>query len=141
MSSITYTYLTHIQDVGADCTSSIVAVSGLGAAASQPWLDGQVNWLGDEAMLPYWLPTARIMHVTYDWAWFGQDNAIQHWLPLLARELLKAVMTKRQHCPTRPVIFIGHSFGGLIIKKVGLPLATMLAVDPDPTQPDLPRPL
>ena len=84
-------------------------------------------------MLPYWLPTARIMHATYDCAWFGQDKAIQRWLPLLASELLTAVMAKRQNCPTRPAIFIGHSFGGLIIKKVSLPLATMLAIDLDPT--------
>lgn len=120
---------------------SIVAVSGLGAAASQPMVDGEVNWLGDEAMLPYWLPIARIMHVTYDWEWFGQDKAIQHWLPLLASELLKSVMAKRQNCPTRPVIFVGHSLGGLIIKKVGLPLAMMLAIDPGPTQSYLRRPL
>ena len=119
--------------MSADCTASIVAVSGLGAAASELWLDGQVNWLKDEAMLPYWLPTARIMHVTYDWAWFGRDTAIQRWLLVLARELLRAVMAKRQTCPTRPIIFIGHSFGGLIIKSVSLNLPTMLAFDQDLT--------
>lgn len=101
-----------------DCRYSIVAVPGIGAAASQPWLDGQVNWLKDDTMLPYWLPTARIMQASYDWECLDQGNPIQNWLPLLARELLRTVLAKRRTCSTRPLIFIGHSFGGLIIKKV-----------------------
>jgi hypothetical protein len=101
----------------ADRKSSIVAVPGLGAG-SQPWLEGKVNWLADEAMLPYWLPTSRIISVTYGSTWFDQDKTIQHGLPSLARELLRAVIAKRLNCPTRPLVFIGHSFGGLIIKQV-----------------------
>jgi hypothetical protein len=73
-------------------------------------------------MLPYWLPTARIMHVTYAWERFDKSDTNRQWLPLFARELLRSVMAKRQSCPKRPVIFIGHSLGGLIIKKVSLPI-------------------
>ncbi|KAG4443414.1 hypothetical protein IFR05_001093 [Cadophora sp. M221] len=97
----------------------IVAVPGLGAG-SQPWLEDKVNWLGDEAMLPYWVPTARIIGVTFRSTLLDQDKTIQYGLPSLASELLRAVMAKRLNCPRRPLIFIGHSFGGLIVKQAAL---------------------
>ena len=71
-------------------------------------------------MLPYWVPTARIIGVTFRSTLLDQDRTIQHGLPSLASELLRAVMAKRLNCPRRPLVFIGHSFGGLIVKQVSV---------------------
>jgi triacylglycerol esterase/lipase EstA (alpha/beta hydrolase family) len=70
-------------------------------------------WLRDD--LPQYLPEARIFLYEYNsTAVFGRDkdNFIGK-----ANELLEAVRIKRREAPDRPILFLGHSLGGLLIKQ------------------------
>lgn len=124
---------------------SIVAVHGIGALPEKTWtfrhLDPKnankviqrVNWLSDETMLPSEFPKARIMTYGYDSVWYGEAPPRQS-LDDIATEVLMELVQARevssqshiahslrlmqpiQNCPDRPIIFIGHCFGGLIIE-------------------------
>ncbi|KAI9698517.1 MAG: hypothetical protein M1836_004098 [Candelina mexicana] len=100
----------------------IIALHGLGANSNYAWLrkknvaEGQhedVNWLSQ--LLPNAIPSARIRCFDYDSRWIGQDLPKQR-LTLIAEQLLDAFHHSVIH-PDRPVIFIGHSFGGIVIEK------------------------
>ncbi|OHW95943.1 hypothetical protein CSPAE12_05519 [Colletotrichum incanum] len=97
---------------------SIIAVHGIGVDPKTTWVHKktQVNWLSDQKMLPSSLPTARIMVFGYNSIWFGKD-AVRQSLDSLANKLLRELMRKREACPQRPIIFIAHCSGGLIIQR------------------------
>ena len=75
-----------------------------------------MNWLTDPEMLPSSFPHARVMSFNYGWKkqWSTfriRENA--------AYELLNALAEDREDIlrfPPRPIIFIGHSFGGVVIQ-------------------------
>ena len=56
------------------------------------------------------------MRFAYESQWLGQE-AIQQRLPLVADQLLHSLMSHRASCLKRPLILIGHCFGGLVIEK------------------------
>ncbi|KAI9747383.1 MAG: hypothetical protein M1835_002128, partial [Candelina submexicana] len=106
---------------------SIIALHGLGANPDYAWLrkknaaEGQhedVNWLSQ--LLPNAIPSARIRCFNYDSRWIGRDLPKQR-LTLIAEQVLDAFHHSVVHLD-RPVIFIGHSFGGIVVEK-GLVLA------------------
>ncbi|KJX96479.1 hypothetical protein TI39_contig622g00006 [Zymoseptoria brevis] len=97
----------------------IVAVPGLDDT-DDTGLEDRVNWLKAEDMLPYWLPTSRILSASYASKHAGGSGTIRSDLSSLALELLRGVKAQRLHCPKRPLVFIGHSFGGVIIKQAAL---------------------
>ena len=79
-------------------------------------------WLRD--LLPQDLPCARIQTFRYDSAWYQDPDYVS--LRECGRRLLYALLADRTHrnqyrlCPTRrkrPLILIGHSFGGLVINQ------------------------
>lgn len=83
--------------------------------------DKQVFWPHD--LLPESYPNLRIF--TY-----GYDSHVTHWfkgpamqLDILdyGESLLTGLVAKRRECPDRPIIFVVHSLGGLVMKDVGLP--------------------
>lgn len=112
---------------------SIVAVPGLGIHEDQIWTSNGVSWLSDEKMLPFWVPCSRIMCFSYETAWLGEDT-VETRLPHIAHQLLRGIMafrkvsrdnlqiltalTMQQSHRMRPLVFIGHCFGGLVIEKV-----------------------
>ena len=70
------------------------------------------------------LPRARILSFQYDSQWYPSPDHIP--LRDCGRRLMEALMWDRRHkgqvwmCPTRrkrPLIFFGHSFGGLVVKE------------------------
>lgn len=101
-----------------NATVDIVAVHGLGAIPDITWKESKsgVNWLSDPQMLPSRTPEARILRFGYDSLWLGKE-AIRTRLPTIADKLLLVLARERQQDPMRPLIFIGHCFGGLVIQR------------------------
>ncbi|KAG8868375.1 hypothetical protein FRC20_003536 [Serendipita sp. 405] len=114
-----------------DVLVDIVAVQGLGSAYPHTWMGKRkakgrqakfslskpevekVMWL--EEYLPKDFPTARIMAFEYNSKWLF--NADFMGLDDHATALLDALVKQRQTSPGRPILFIGHSYGGLVVKK------------------------
>ncbi|KAL1867896.1 hypothetical protein Daus18300_006171 [Diaporthe australafricana] len=67
-------------------------------------------------MLPKAIPSARIARFAYQSEWLGRD-AIQQRLPLVSDQLLSSLLAHRKSCPKRPLLFIGHCFGGIVVQK------------------------
>ncbi|KAJ5753768.1 uncharacterized protein N7511_007921 [Penicillium nucicola] len=114
-----------------DADIDIVAVHGLGANPDYAWvwqpknnpLGGSgypqeyYNWLKD--LLPIGLSSTgiscRVMTFNYDSSWFM--NAPQQRLSNISDSLLDSLRTKREKTRGRPLIFVGHSFGGNLIEQ------------------------
>ena len=76
------------------CSSSIIAVHGLGAHPDHAWSmpsaedeSKKVDWLKDEDMLPSFVPNARILRYGYYAKWFGEDS-VKSRIQDMAMELL-----------------------------------------------------
>ncbi|KAI1477675.1 armadillo-type protein [Daldinia eschscholtzii] len=96
-----------------DAIFEIVAVHGLGAHPKHTWEGpGHVHLLQD--LLPKSFPQARISSFAYNSDWLV-DAPIKS-SQSISERLLEELQTKRQS-PRLPIIFIGHSFGGIVIKK------------------------
>lgn len=95
---------------------SIVAVHGLGGDAFNTWTasNGKL-WLRD--FLPKQIPTARIMTFGYDSSWFLSKSVMG--IPDFASDLLFRLKSHRRTIQqqSRPIVFICHSLGGIIVKK------------------------
>jgi hypothetical protein len=99
--------------------SSNASQTGDNPATENPPLPEKINWLKDEDMLPRSLPRARIMQFDYRLALTEVPTAEDN-LETIATELLKELSKVRKDCKSslsRPIIFIGHSFGGIVIEK------------------------
>jgi pimeloyl-ACP methyl ester carboxylesterase len=94
---------------------SIVAVHGLGGSWDTTWTDENKKlWLRD--FLPLDLPRARIMSYGYN-AHTAFSKAVTD-ISDVAASLLDRLDNERPHENKRPIIFISHSLGGIIVKKV-----------------------
>ncbi|KAK7533197.1 uncharacterized protein J3D65DRAFT_73440 [Phyllosticta citribraziliensis] len=99
----------------------IIAIHGIGAHPDDTWVqkteDGtKINWLQNHEMLPAIVPNARIMRYGYPSAWFGSEMVSARVLDI-ASSLLRALQFKRQECSDRPIIFIAHCFGGVVLMR------------------------
>jgi predicted alpha/beta hydrolase family esterase len=101
----------------ADSVIDIVAVTGLGghALGSFRSTDGRFVWLRD--VLPKTLPKARILTYGYDTALV--KNKSKESIRDLAKVFLDALAAFRRRTETqrRPLCFIGHSLGGVVLKE------------------------
>ena len=81
-----------------------------------------INWLKDENMLPAEIPSARILAFNYASQWLRTNSQVR--VQTIATQLLRAVHEERQLKSTeahnRPIIFVGHSFGGIVIEQVSI---------------------
>jgi len=104
----------------------IVAIHGIGVHPDDTWCwkvgtgseKQYVNWLKDEKMLPSAVPKARILRFGYMSKWFGDDSILQR-VSRVASRLLDALKFERLE-PSfrpRPLIFVAHCFGGLVVLK------------------------
>jgi hypothetical protein len=56
------------------------------------------------------------MIFSYDSTYYGQ-TAIAQRLSLIAEQLLRELISSRSQCRRRPILFVGHCFGGIVIEK------------------------
>jgi pimeloyl-ACP methyl ester carboxylesterase len=76
-----------------------------------------INWLEDKEMLPAEFPTARVFRYGYPSDWFG-EHAVKTRAASIAEDLLDQLNDIRRENTDRRLIFIAHSFGGLVLLKV-----------------------
>ncbi|KAL7780982.1 ankyrin repeat protein [Trichoderma afarasin] len=108
-----FTPLQHTKDN--DCYVDVIAISGLGGHAFGSFKErhGSFMWLRDA--LPIDVPGARILIYGYDTRLI-RSRSFQN-LTDLGKALQIDMKGIRGFTQTRPIIFIGHSLGGLVIKE------------------------
>lgn len=97
----------------------IIAVHGLGGSPYRSWINKEANNLWLRHFLQVDFPKARIMSYGYKTE-AALDNKTFH-ISLLASDLLDNIFYARSGIEgekPRPLILIGYSFGGLVLKKV-----------------------
>ena len=95
----------------------IVAVPGLGASPEWTWKSkNKVDWLADNNMLPRTIANARIMVFEYESQWFGRGSINQR-LSNVADQLVHALSDQRSRGSKRPIVFVCHCLGGVIVEK------------------------
>lgn len=107
-----------------EATIDIVAVHGLTGGALKTWTsnDGKTCWLNNSELLPKYLKNARILTWGYNAdiaSLMGKtasssDRILQH-----AQTLVAQLHADRQleGATERPIIFLCHSLGGIIVKR------------------------
>ncbi|KAF2476890.1 uncharacterized protein BDR25DRAFT_41992 [Lindgomyces ingoldianus] len=94
----------------------IVAIHGLNGNPFKTWTENGSFWLQD--FLPSAVPNARIFTYGYNSAIAFSGSAAR--VDDYARYLLERLVAKRRNLSTydrRPIIFICHSLGGIVLKK------------------------
>ncbi|KAM0425795.1 hypothetical protein ACHAPT_009046 [Fusarium lateritium] len=97
----------------------IVFVPGLGAHPEDSWRSAKTgfNWAIDKDGLAKDFPNARILLYMYESAWMGRLK-VKQFLGNLASTLLDGLDgTRKASNSSNPIVFIGHSMGGLVIAK------------------------
>jgi surfactin synthase thioesterase subunit len=101
----------------ADAAVDVVAITGLGGHAMGSFrsTDGSFLWLRD--VLPKTLPEARVLTYGYDTALV--KNKSKESIRDLAKVFLDALSGFRYRTQTqqRPLCFVGHSLGGVVLKE------------------------
>ncbi|KAI1801665.1 hypothetical protein F4811DRAFT_451374 [Daldinia bambusicola] len=95
----------------------IVAVHGLNGKARETWKDEKTDTLWLEDFLPEAIPNARIMTFGYDSSLLLSNSKGR--IEDFARDLLNRLWVTRhgQEASKRPIVFIAHSLGGIVVKK------------------------
>jgi len=92
----------------------IVAIHGLGGHPFKTWAAGDRMWLKD--FLPKEIPEARIFTYGYNSGVAFNKSASD--ISDFSRDLLERLLaTRRRVLANRPVIFVCHSLGGIVLKK------------------------
>ncbi|KAK0725920.1 ankyrin repeat-containing domain protein [Lasiosphaeris hirsuta] len=112
----------------------IIAVPGLGADPSRSFgseTPGGFNWLKNESEgIRSDIPGARVLLYHYESRWLGAE-AKQQTLYNVASLLLDSLVEKRKGGDgaeaTRPIVFLAHSMGGLVVAKA----LTLAAAHPE----------
>jgi hypothetical protein len=103
---------------GIDPTVDIVAIHGLDGHREESWkAENGVLWLKD--LLPEKVPRARILSYGYDANTRGREQLSIETLDGHATAFVSKLALKRKETfsEERPIIFVAHSLGGIILKN------------------------
>ncbi|RDL33135.1 uncharacterized protein BP5553_08574 [Venustampulla echinocandica] len=75
----------------------------------------EVNWLKDPGLSRDALPNARILYFNYVIS--KRSTGAPYTVKDIAKRFLKQFLSMRSECPLRPIVFVGHCIGGLVIQK------------------------
>lgn len=94
---------------------SIVSIPGLPSLSPKYKQKDHSPWLRE--VLGHQIPRARIMAFQYE---YGKNSVVSSWQELLdqSASLLYALSYRREGFELRPIVFVCHSFGALILKGV-----------------------
>ena len=97
---------------------SIVFVHGLQGDALTTWTTSGVRWPKD--LLPQDFPDARILSFGYTAVAGGDTEDKPLSISDLSKRLLRvlSINRKQEKATTRPLIFMAHNIGGIIVKSV-----------------------
>ncbi|KAF8530881.1 hypothetical protein BDD12DRAFT_914734 [Trichophaea hybrida] len=112
--------LTPLNDPKGDIVADVIAVTGLAGHAFGSWRNRKTHqmWLKD--LLPHDVQNIRIMTYGYDSRLVGQgkaENRLLDYQRLFIQDIENARSSVKK---TRPIIFIGHSLGGILILQVSV---------------------
>ncbi|CAG7850798.1 SubName: Full=Related to kinesin light chain {ECO:0000313/EMBL:CCA76343.1}; Flags: Fragment [Serendipita indica DSM 11827] len=100
---------------GTDPVVDIVAIHGLDGHREETWTtDDGILWLRD--LLPSNLPNARILSYGYDADTQSKECVSTQTMRRHAEGLAQALSRQRTHAPRRPIIFVAHNIGGIVLK-------------------------
>ncbi|CCA76038.1 hypothetical protein PIIN_10038, partial [Serendipita indica DSM 11827] len=104
-----------VLSTGIDPVIDIVAIHGLNGHREKTWttVDGTL-WLRD--LLPTSLPHARVLTYGYDADTQSYECVSTQTMRRHAEGLARALSRERKEVPRRPIIFIAHDLGGIILK-------------------------
>ncbi|CAK1366668.1 unnamed protein product [Cercospora beticola] len=75
-----------------------------------------LDWTTHEDWLPSAIPGSRIFRFGYRGDWYGKD-AIKTRTSSISASLLDQIANARRNCVNRPLLFVAHSYGGLVLAK------------------------
>ncbi|KAG9056275.1 hypothetical protein FS842_011164 [Serendipita sp. 407] len=101
---------------GQDPTIDIIAIHGLDGHREQSWTaENEKLWLKD--FLPNDLPNARILSYGYDADTRSFIQTSSKTISHHAEDFVERLSQLRRMHPRRPIIFLAHSLGGIILKR------------------------
>lgn len=102
-----------------DALVDIVAIHGLDGHRERSWThekdESQILWLRD--LLPSDVPNARILVYGYDANTHDSTCVSTQTIYRHSETFAKALVRIRHAAPRRPLIFVAHSLGGIVLKR------------------------
>ncbi|KAF8531694.1 hypothetical protein BDD12DRAFT_914648, partial [Trichophaea hybrida] len=107
--------LTPLNDPSGDVVADVIAVTGLAGHAFGSWRNRETHqmWLKD--LLPHDVQNIRVMTYGYDSRLVSQSKAEKRLLDHQRRFIQDIENARSLVKKARPIIFIGHSLGGILI--------------------------
>ncbi|EXL39953.1 hypothetical protein FOCG_17455 [Fusarium oxysporum f. sp. radicis-lycopersici 26381] len=108
-----------IYQLHGDIDVDIVAVHGLNGSANKTWTDSATGYCWLEDLLPESIPRCRVMTFGYDskLAFSKSQSGVEAFAQDLLNRLRVVRSSSEASARNRPLVFIAHSLGGIVVKK------------------------